>query len=69
MKDTSLDDFLEVGGDEDPDVAVVDPASVAPATTTYAVDPAGAACERCGEVVTARWRADDGLVCPACKDW
>ena len=39
------------------------------ATTTYAWDGAGAACEDCGETVERRWQQDGELVCVACKDW
>ncbi|PSP95026.1 hypothetical protein BRC91_03195 [Halobacteriales archaeon QS_4_62_28] len=39
------------------------------ATTTAAWSLDGAACSACGTVVEQRWRSDDGLVCPTCKEW
>ncbi len=37
--------------------------------TTYRYDPAGAACEACGETAPRRWRDDQRLVCLSCKGW
>lgn len=37
--------------------------------TTYQWDPEGRPCAACGAVVERRWRDEDGLVCPDCKDW
>lgn len=50
----------------DTDDSAVD---VEPATTTYQWTPAGATCAACGETVERRWRGDEGLVCPNCKEW
>ena len=47
----------------------VSPRTVEPATTTAAWSLDGAACSVCGTVVEQRWRSDDGLVCPTCKEW
>ena len=59
-EDASLDDFLGSMSDEaDPPVA----------TTTYAWDGDGAACDACDERVERRWQQDGGLVCVECKDW
>jgi len=66
----SLEDFL--GGE----TATMDATSdgneddeVTPATTTYAWDGDGAACEACGEVTERRWQHDGALVCVSCKEW
>jgi len=40
-----------------------------PARTTYAWSDEGTTCKSCGETVERRWRQDDRLVCPDCKDW
>jgi hypothetical protein len=62
------------GTPSDADTASADPESEAaetpsPATTTYAWDGDGAACESCGETVEKRWQQDGGLVCVECKEW
>jgi len=83
-EDASLDDFLATGESEESAASEAEPSEpaseeelsepessdgIAPATTTYAWDGGGAACEACGEVVERRWQQDGGLVCVACKDW
>jgi hypothetical protein len=47
----------------------VDPTTVEPAEATYAWSGDGNTCAACGETVERRWRSDDGLVCPDCKEW
>ncbi|MFB6141137.1 MAG: hypothetical protein ABEJ26_11970 [Halosimplex sp.] len=47
----------------------VDPATVDPAESTYAWSGDGGVCDACGGTVERRWRSDDGLVCPDCKEW
>lgn len=42
--------------------------SPSPAVTA-AWSPAGGTCSACGEDVAWRFRQDDELVCPDCKDW
>jgi hypothetical protein len=44
-------------------------ADVEPAVSTYTWAAAGGVCATCGETVDRRWRADDDLVCAACKEW
>ncbi|QLH81462.1 DUF7573 domain-containing protein [Halosimplex pelagicum] len=74
--ETSVDDETEVDtggddgetGDEDDGVRV-DPTTVEPAEATYAWSGDGGTCAACGETVDRRWRSDDGLVCPDCKEW
>jgi len=56
------------GDDAEPDAAT-DTDDVEPAGTTYAWSDEGTTCESCGETVERRWRQDDRLVCPGCKDW
>jgi len=80
--DASLDEFLDTGGDGDPErdadtagtggdegTAAPDLDAVAPATPTATWSPDGAACAACGDVVERRWRDDDELVCAGCKEW
>jgi len=40
-----------------------------PAVSTYAWYPGGGECAACGAAVERRWRQDDDLVCPDCKEW
>ncbi|MFB6094316.1 MAG: hypothetical protein ABEJ77_05190 [Halanaeroarchaeum sp.] len=40
-----------------------------PPVPTTDWSPEGRACANCGAVVERRWRRDDTLVCPECKDW
>ncbi|MFB6218087.1 MAG: hypothetical protein ABEH77_02745 [Halobacteriaceae archaeon] len=44
-------------------------AGEAPAVSTFAWTPGGAACAACGAVVEHRWRREAGLVCADCADW
>lgn len=66
-------DAPESGGSTDGesagDDARVDPTTVEPADTTYAWGGDESVCQSCGESVDRRWRSDDGLVCPDCKEW
>ncbi|WP_459191254.1 DUF7573 domain-containing protein [Halosimplex sp. J119] len=43
--------------------------AVEPAVSTYTWSGDGGVCDACGETVDRRWRQDDDLVCPDCKDW
>ena len=61
------DDADAVG--DDGDSPYVDPEGVKPAETTYAWGGDGGVCDACGERSERRWRQDDGLVCPDCKEW
>ena len=61
------DDADAVG--DDGDSPYVDPEGVEPAETTYAWGGDGGVCDACGERSERRWRQDDGLVCPDCKEW
>jgi hypothetical protein len=58
------------GGDDETsdDVSAAGDEVDAPLPTTDWT-PAGATCAACGAVVERRWRQDDALVCPDCKDW
>jgi len=81
--ETGADDEIERGdereGDEteasdaadtaDDDGVRVDPTTVDPAEAIYAWSADGDTCADCGETVERRWRSEDGLVCPGCKDW
>lgn len=82
-EDSSLDEFLDAGEDDDgsdaqptdSDASEGETAaaevseSVDPAVSTYSVAPEGVACERCGESVRARWRDEGAFVCGDCKSW
>ncbi|WP_135365300.1 DUF7573 domain-containing protein [Halosimplex halophilum] len=56
-------------GGETADGVRVDPPTVDPAESTYAWSRDGGTCAACGETVDRRWRSDEGLVCPDCKEW
>lgn len=43
--------------------------SVEPAVSTFEFAPDGAECAICNAVVERRWRDEQGLVCPDCKEW
>ncbi|ELZ29612.1 hypothetical protein C475_01646 [Halosimplex carlsbadense 2-9-1] len=59
----------EEDSDTDEDGVRVDPTTVEPAEATYAWSTDGDACAACGETVERRWRSEEGLVCPDCKEW
>lgn len=80
-EDRSLDDFADADGadrestetegggprgdaGDSADAAEADPAV---ATSTWHTD--GAECDRCGERVERRWRAEDAFVCADCASW
>ena len=56
-------------GGEDGDSPYVDPDEVEPAAATYVWNGDGGVCNACGERSGRRWRQEDGLVCPDCKEW
>ena len=77
-EDRSLDDFAGADGadresteterdDPQGDSAEADEADPAVATSTWHTD--GAECDRCGERVERRWRAEDAFVCADCASW
>ncbi|WP_336360723.1 DUF7573 domain-containing protein [Haladaptatus sp. ZSTT2] len=70
-EDSTLDAFAGGEAAEEEADAAPEPSAneIAPATSTYAWSPEGAACEACGEVVERRWRDGDELVCESCKSW
>jgi hypothetical protein len=76
MGDRSLDEFLDAGDGDPTDGKPADgpddgkrETDVDPVTATYAWDPGGGTCPRCGTTVGRRWRGEAGLVCDDCKEW
>ncbi|MFB6082224.1 MAG: hypothetical protein ABEJ67_05325 [Halanaeroarchaeum sp.] len=78
MRDVTLDAFGD-DGDGDPDAGesgegTIDagddgdesPATLRPTTEWH---PEGRPCDSCGATVERRWRQEDAMVCPDCKDW
>jgi len=67
-----LDDLARSIGLETTDTdesAGVDADAVEPAVSTYVWSATGGECAACGATVDRRWRQDDELVCPECKEW
>ncbi|WP_144426058.1 DUF7573 domain-containing protein [Halanaeroarchaeum sulfurireducens] len=60
-RNASLDAFQSADGAASASTQAIIP--------TSAWTPEGAQCASCGAVVERRWRQDDTLVCPDCKDW
>lgn len=47
----------------------VDPTDVTPIESTSAYEPAGVACDGCGENVQRRFHTSEGLRCLECVSW